>query len=62
VHAGRQKLKLDEETRWQVAGEAIDELGRYGGWKARSMRKLQSPIRTRQTTSANAESSKQKPE
>jgi len=24
VHAGRQKLKLDEETRWQVAGEAID--------------------------------------
>jgi len=22
VHAGRQKLKLDEETRWQVAGEA----------------------------------------
>jgi len=35
VHAGRQKLKLDEETRWQVAGEAID-VGRYGGWKARS--------------------------
>jgi hypothetical protein len=48
-----------EETRWQVAGEAIDELG---GWKARSMRKLQPPIRTRQTTSANAESSKQKPD
>ena len=33
VHAGRQKLKLDEETRWQIAGEAIEELRRYGGWK-----------------------------
>ena len=28
------KLKLDEETRWQIAGEAIEELRRYGGWKA----------------------------
>jgi len=27
------KLKLDEETRWQVAGEAVEELRRYGGWK-----------------------------
>ena len=26
VHAGRQKPKLDEETRWQIAGEAIEEL------------------------------------
>jgi hypothetical protein len=34
VHAGRQKLKLDEETRWQIAGEAIEELRRYGGWQA----------------------------
>lgn len=33
MHAGRQKLKLDEETRWQIAGEAIEELHRYGGWK-----------------------------
>jgi len=33
VHAGRQKLKLDEETRWQIAGEAIEELHRYGCWK-----------------------------
>src|SRR3974390_2828011 len=33
VHAGRQKLKLDEETRWQIAGEVIEELRRYGGWK-----------------------------
>jgi hypothetical protein len=33
VHAGRQKLKLDEDTRWQVAGEAVEELRRYGGWK-----------------------------
>ena len=31
VHAGRQKLKLDEETRWQVAGEAVEELRCYGG-------------------------------
>jgi len=23
----------DEETRWQIAGEAIEELHRYGGWK-----------------------------
>ena len=23
----------DEETRWQVAGEAIEELRRHGGWK-----------------------------
>jgi hypothetical protein len=30
VHVGP---KLGEETRWQVAGEAIDELRRYGGWK-----------------------------
>ena len=27
------KTKLDEETRWQIAGEAIEELHRYGGWK-----------------------------
>ena len=27
------KLKLDEETRWQIAGEAVEELRRYGGWK-----------------------------
>jgi len=30
---GRQKLKLDQERRWQVAGEAVEELRRYGGWK-----------------------------
>ena len=34
VHVGAKKLKLDEETRWQIAGEAIEELRRYGGWKA----------------------------
>ena len=27
------KLKLDDETRWQIAGEAVEELRRYGGWK-----------------------------
>jgi len=27
------KLKLDEEIRWQIAGEAIEELRRHGGWK-----------------------------
>jgi len=27
------KLKLNEETRWQIAGEAVEELRRYGGWK-----------------------------
>jgi len=27
------KLKLDEESRWQIAGEAVEELRRYGGWK-----------------------------
>jgi len=27
------KLKLDEETRWQIAGEAIEEIRRHGGWK-----------------------------
>ena len=32
VHIGP-KLKLDEETRWQIAGEAVEELRRYGGWK-----------------------------
>jgi len=31
VHIGPKKLKLDEETRWQIAGEAVAEL--YGGWK-----------------------------
>jgi hypothetical protein len=33
VHVGPKRLKLDDETRWQIAGEAIDELRRYGGWK-----------------------------
>jgi hypothetical protein len=23
VHVGAKKLKLDEETRWQIAGEAV---------------------------------------
>jgi len=31
VHVGPKKLKLDEETRWQIAGEAVEELRRYGG-------------------------------
>ena len=31
VHVGAKKLKLDEETRWQIAGEAVEELSRYGG-------------------------------
>ena len=31
VHVGPKKLKLDEETRWQIAGEAVER--RYGGWK-----------------------------
>jgi hypothetical protein len=33
VHIGPKKLKLDEETRWQIAGEAVEEQRRYGGWK-----------------------------
>jgi hypothetical protein len=33
VHVGPKRSKLDEDTRWQLAGEAIDELRRYGGWK-----------------------------
>jgi hypothetical protein len=24
VHIGPKKLKLDEETRWQIAGKAVD--------------------------------------
>jgi len=28
VHVGAKKLKLDEETRWQIAGEAVEELRR----------------------------------
>ena len=28
VHVGAKKLKLDEDTRWQIAGEAIEELRR----------------------------------
>jgi hypothetical protein len=31
VHIGPKKLKLDEETHWQIAGEAVEELRRYGG-------------------------------
>ena len=31
VHIGPKKLKLDEETRWQIAGEAVEEVRRYGG-------------------------------
>jgi hypothetical protein len=34
VHVGPKRLKLDEGERWQIAGEAIEELRRYGGWKA----------------------------
>jgi hypothetical protein len=34
VHVGAKKLKLDEDTRWQIAGETIEELRRYGGWQA----------------------------
>ena len=26
AHIGTKKLKLDEETRWQVASEAVEEL------------------------------------
>ena len=26
VHIGPKKLKLDEDTRWQIAGEAVEEL------------------------------------
>jgi hypothetical protein len=33
VHVGPKRLKLGEDTRWQVAGEAIDELRKHGGWK-----------------------------
>ena len=33
VHIGPKKLKLDEETRWQITGEAVEELRRYGDWK-----------------------------
>ena len=31
VHVGAKKSKLDEETRWQIAGEAVEEPRRYGG-------------------------------
>ena len=34
VHIGAKRLKIDEETRWQIAGAAIEELRRYGGWQA----------------------------
>jgi hypothetical protein len=27
VHIGPKKLKLDEETRWQIAGEAVEAVG-----------------------------------
>ena len=33
MHIGAKKLKLDEETRRQIAGEAVEELRRHGGWK-----------------------------
>lgn len=33
VHVGAKRLKLDEDTRWRLAGEAIDDLRKYGGWK-----------------------------
>jgi hypothetical protein len=29
VHIGPKKLKLDEETRWQIAGKAVAELRRF---------------------------------
>jgi hypothetical protein len=29
VHVGPRKLKLDEETRWQIADEAVEELRRF---------------------------------
>jgi len=34
VHAGRQKLKLDEKTSWQIADEAVEESRWHGGWPA----------------------------
>ena len=40
VHAGPQKLELDEDTRWQIAGEAIEELRRHGGDEEAPMRPL----------------------
>jgi hypothetical protein len=43
MHAGRQKLKLDADTRWQVTSEAVEELHRYGGWKALNE---EAPMRT----------------
>jgi hypothetical protein len=33
VHVGPKRAKLDEDTRWQVSGEAIEELRKHGGWK-----------------------------
>jgi hypothetical protein len=33
VHVADKRMNLDEETRWQVVGEAVEELRRYGGWK-----------------------------
>ena len=33
VHVGPKRARFDEDARWQIAGEAIDELRRYGKWK-----------------------------
>ena len=52
VHIGAKRLKIDEETRWQIAGAAIEELRRYGGWKAFDE---EAPIRYPAPTSSGAD-------
>jgi hypothetical protein len=47
VHIGPKKLKLDEETRWQIAREAVEEPRRYGGWKELDEEAPMRPLRSR---------------
>jgi hypothetical protein len=55
------RLGLSEETRWEIAGEAIAELRRYGGWQALDE---EAPMRSSTATNPDdkRESWKVKPE
>ena len=48
VHIGPKKLNLDEETRWQIAGEAVEELRRVGA--APRLRRRSRSVRSSKNT------------
>jgi len=62
VHIGPKKLKLDEETRWQITGEAVEELRRYGDWKELDQEAPVRPLAPGSSPHDKRETLKTKPE